>query len=156
MSEIQLIIKNLKESFDGKPWYGIPVMKKLNAIPWQHATKKVYGDKSIAILVQHIINWRIFVVKKLEGDAGYNIIIDGENDWDEIEINNAGDWNNLKNALQETQDTLVQSLAKQTDELLHKLVPGKEYQFGPILTSIAQHDIYHLGQIAMLNASLIS
>ncbi|MEP3207901.1 MAG: DinB family protein [Maribacter sp.] len=152
-SQLEIIIHNLKESFDGKPWYGIPVMEKLNAVPWQIVNDKVYGDKSIAVLVQHIINWRIFVWKKLEGDSVYNIIIDGENDWDNIYINNEEEWNTLKNTLQKTQDKLLQILDKKTDQLLEEQVPGKAYAFGPILTSIAQHDIYHLGQIAMLNSS---
>ncbi|MFK7813443.1 MAG: DinB family protein [Maribacter sp.] len=150
-SDLENIIQNLQESFDGKPWYGIPVMKKLNEIPWEVVNEKIYGSKSIAVLVQHIINWRIFVVKKLEGDLKFNIIIDGENDWDEVQIQSKAEWSILKKKLQETQEHLIQKLSQETDELLIKQVPGKDYSFGPILISIAQHDIYHLGQIAMLN-----
>jgi len=151
-NQLKTIIHNLEECFDGKPWYGIPVMEKLNAIPWQIVNDKVYGDKSIAVLVQHITNWRIFILKKLEGDLKFNIVIDGENDWDEVNIKSQEEWDFLKQKLQNTQDNLIQKLSQGTDELLKKQVPGKEYNFGPILTSIAQHDIYHLGQIAMLNS----
>ncbi len=151
-SELESIISNLKESFDGRPWYGISVMEKLNQIPWEVVNEKTYGSKTIAVLVQHIINWRIFVLKKLEGDLEFNIVIDGENDWDEIHIATQEEWNLLKQRLQSTQDSLMHKISEETDELLQRQVPGKEYTFGPILTSIAQHDIYHLGQIAMLNA----
>jgi len=150
--ELNIIIQNLEDCFDGKPWYGTPVMEKLNAIPWQIVNDKTYGSKSIAVLVQHIINWRIFGIKKLEGDAVYNIVIDGENDWDEIAVASEQEWDILKKNLQDTQDKLVRILSEKTDELLAEKVPGKDYTFGPILTSIAQHDIYHLGQIAMLNS----
>ncbi len=150
--EIDAIIDNLIDCFDGKPWYGISVMKKLNQIPWEIVNEKTYGSKTIAILVQHIINWRIFILKKLEGDPDFNIVIDGENDWDEVYIANMEEWNSLKKKLQNTQDSLIQKLSQETNELLQRKVPGKDYTFGPILTSIAQHDIYHLGQIAMLNA----
>lgn len=149
--QLQISIENLKECFDGKPWYGISAMEKLNAIPWQIVSDKVYGSKSIAVLVQHIMNWRIFLLKKLDGDVHYNIVIDGENDWDEINITNQKEWNELKTKLQDTQEQLLEVLSKHTDELLQQQVPGKNYNFGPILTSISQHDIYHLGQIAMLN-----
>jgi len=151
-SQLETIIQNLEASFDGKPWYGIAVMEKLNAIPWQIVNDAQYGAKTIAVLVQHIINWRIFVLKKLEGDLEFNIVIDAENDWDEVHINSLEEWNSLKQKLQNTQDSLIQKLSQETDELLNKQVPGKDYKFGPILTSIAQHDIYHLGQIAMLNS----
>jgi len=151
-SQLENIIQNLKTCFDGKPWYGISVMAKLNAVSWHIVNDAKYEGKSIAVLVQHIINWRIFVLKKLEGDAVYNIVIDGENDWDKISIINEEEWKNLKNTLQSTQDRLVEILSNETDQILVQQVPGKTYTFGPILTSIAQHDIYHLGQIAMLNS----
>jgi uncharacterized damage-inducible protein DinB len=151
-SQLETIIHNLEECFDGKPWYGISVMEKLNAVPWQIVNDRTYGSKSIAVLVQHVINWRIFILKKLEGDVAYNIIIDVENDWDEILINTQEDWLTLKGKLQSTQDDLLKALSDQSNDLLKQQVPGKAYAFGPILTSIAQHDVYHLGQIAMLNA----
>lgn len=151
-TQIESIIHNLTESFDGKPWYGVPVMEKLNQISWEIVNDKTYNSKSIAILVQHIFNWRLFVIKKLAGDLSFNIVMDGENDWDAVHIKNEEEWNLLKRKLQNSQDTLIQKLSEQTDELLLRKVPGKEYTFGPVLTSVAQHDIYHLGQIAMLNA----
>lgn len=148
------ILENLKSSFDGTPWYGMPVMEKLNQIPWDIVNEETYGSKTIAVLVKHIINWRIFVIRKLEGDEAFNIVIDGENDWDRITIADQGEWNSLKRQLQDTQDSLIQKLAQETDAVLDRKVPGKDYAFGPILISVAQHDIYHLGQIAMLNAML--
>ena len=151
-ANLESILSNLKSSFDGQPWYGISMMEKLNQIPWKIVNEKTYGSKTIAVLVQHIINWRVFVIKKLEGDLKFNIVIDGENDWDTVDIQSQEEWDILKRKLQITQDSLLRKLSEVTDELLHEKVPGEAYTFGPILTSIAQHDIYHLGQIAMLHA----
>ncbi|MGI9550672.1 MAG: DinB family protein [Aurantibacter sp.] len=151
-SELEHIINNLEECFDGKPWYGISVMKKLDAIPWETVNDQKYGSKTIAVLVQHIINWRIFLLKKLEGDTEYDLKIDGPTDWTEVYMNNQQEWDELKRSLLQTQDALLDKLSQATEELLKKQVPGKNYTFLPILTSISQHDIYHLGQIAMLNA----
>ncbi|MCP4976813.1 MAG: DinB family protein [Maribacter sp.] len=151
MGKLAYIIDDLKASFDGKPWYGDSVMKKLETVDWRCANNQVYSTKSIAVLVQHIINWRIFVIKKLQGDAAYDIIIDELNDWTQINVNNEREWSHLINELRRTQKEILELLSKCSDELLDKNVPGKKYTFGPILQSIAQHDIYHLGQIAMLN-----
>lgn len=150
--KLEYIIENLKESFNGKPWYGISMLEKLNQIPWEIVNEQNYSSKSIAVLVQHIINWRIFVLKKLAGDSVYNIVIDGENDWDKVHIESEEEWKSLIAKLQNTQHQLLEVLGNKSDSLLKEQVPGKEYVFGPILTSIAQHDIYHLGQIGMLNA----
>lgn len=151
-SQLEIITHNLIDCFDGKPWYGKPVMKKLDEIQWSIVNQKIYGNKTIAILLKHMINWRVFVLKKLEGDLDYNIIIDGENDWDAVKINNLEDWNELKQELNTTQQLLLDKLDQETDEVLTKKVPGKDYTFGPILNSVIHHDIYHLGQIAMLNS----
>lgn len=154
--KLENIINNLRECFDGKPWYGISVMEKLDAIPWEVVNHEEYGSKSIAVLVQHIINWRIFVLNKLKGDAEYYLKIDGHNDWSVIRVNSKQDWEELKKHLQHTQKEILKNLSNTTEELLTKKVPGKKYTFGKVLPSIAQHDIYHLGQIAMLHAMQVS
>ncbi|HET8737552.1 MAG TPA: DinB family protein [Pricia sp.] len=151
-NQLKYIMANLSESFDGRPWYGISVMEKLDSIDWLKINAKTYGSKSIAVLVRHIINWRIFCLKKLEGDMEYDIEIDGQNDWPEVHIDNQQEWEELKAELRHTQEKLLRKLSEQTDDLLLEKVPGKSYSFGPMLNGIAQHDIYHLGQIAMLKA----
>ena len=151
-SQLDIIINELKVCFDGKPWYGDSVMKKLDAIDWHCVNNQDYGTKSIAVLLKHIINWRVFVIKKLQGDADYDIIIDELNDWVRIKIKNEQEWNKLKQEFRNTQREILEHLVNCNDDLLDEMVPGKKYAFGPILQSVVQHDIYHLGQIAMLNA----
>lgn len=150
INQLENIVDSLKECFDGKPWYGISVIEKLEAVPWEIVNENKYGSKSIAVLVQHVINWRIFVLKKLEGDVRYDLKIDGPNDWSNVHINSKQEWDELKIRLQQTQKDLLEILSDAAMELLEKKVPGKKYTFGHVLPSIAQHDIYHLGQIAML------
>ena len=151
-NEFEHIIDNLKESFDGQPWYGMSLMEKLNAIPHDIVNDPKYSAKSIAILVQHIINWRIFLLKKLDGDTAYDLKIDGPTDWSRVYIKNLQEWEDLKQQLIRTQTQLLEKLSNASEGLLGQQVPGKDYTFRPILTSISQHDIYHLGQIAMLAA----
>lgn len=150
--KINAIVHHLRECFEGRPWYGDSLMGKLDSLDWQYVNERRYGKKSIAVLVRHIINWRVFVLKKLEGDLEYDLIIDGPNDWTEINIPNEGEWEALKSELKRTQEAILHILSKSSDDLLEKKVPGKKYTFGNVLPSISQHDIYHLGQIAMLYA----
>jgi uncharacterized damage-inducible protein DinB len=151
-SQLEAIIQNLEEGFDGEPWYGISVMDKLDAISWNTVNERMYGAKSIAVLVQHVINWRSYVIKQLDGDGDYFIEMDSENDWTNIQIKTEEEWSALIAILQETQVILVARLSNETDALLKKPVPGVDYTFEQVLNGIAQHDSYHLGQIAMLNS----
>lgn len=150
--QLKSIVDNLIECFDGKPWYGTSLMGKLKSVAWERVNEKVYGDKSMAVLVRHILNWRTFVLKKLQGDAGYTIVMDSETDWTATFIKNREEWEALLQELTNNQVEILAILNASNDELLSKQVPGKDYTFKPILTSIAQHDIYHLGQIAMLDS----
>ncbi len=151
-NQLDDIIWNLRECFDGQPWYGISMMKKLDSLDWHRANDRHQGFKSIAVLLQHIVNWRIFVLKKLQGDADFDIQIDGPNDWSEVHIDNEREWEELKETLRRTQKDLLDILTDAPEGLLKEKVPGKDYEFAPVLNSLYQHDIYHLGQIAMLHA----
>lgn len=148
--KIATIIHDLEECFDGRPWYGDSLMGKLDSLDWQYVNERRYGKKSIAVLVRHILNWRVFVLKKLEGDFEYDLVIDGPNDWTQVNITTKEEWEGLKSELKQTQEDILGILSNSSDDLLEQKVPGKKYTFGNVLPSIAQHDIYHLGQIAML------
>lgn len=154
MSKIHLehIVRNLKECFDGEPWYGISVMERLNGIDWGTANGSGPATKSIAVILQHMINWRIFVLKRLQGDETFHIEINGPVDWPDIELRNAKEWDEMRDQLRSVQEEIVKELAQRTDALLAQKVPGKTYNFGTLLEGIYQHDIYHLGQISLLNA----
>lgn len=151
--KLNYIIEELSTVFDGKPWYGNAVLKILKDIDWRNVNDTKYTDKSIAVLLKHMINWRVFVIKKLQGNDTYDIIIDELNDWTMVTIQNEEEWLQLLKEMTSTQQELLGTLAACDDQILVKKVPGKDYDFGSILPSIAQHDLYHLGQIAMLNAT---
>jgi len=150
VNQLDIIINDLKQCFDGRPWYGDSLMGKLNTLDWQYVNERRYGNKSIAVLVRHMLNWRVFVLKKLEGDFEYDLVIDGPNDWTEVNISKEEEWEGLRSELQQTQEAILHILSNSSDDLLTQKVPGKKYTFGNVLPSISQHDIYHLGQIAML------
>jgi len=54
--------------------------------------------------------------------------------------------------LQESQKELIEAAAKFPEERYGELVPSKvqKYTYYTLLHGIMQHDIYHLGQIAIL------
>ena len=151
-SRLENIMFNLRECFDGEPWYGISVMERLNGIDWETANKSRPGTKSIAVILRHMINWRIFVLKKLQGDETYQIKINGPMDWPDVQIHNPGEWEDMLDQLKLVQEEIIKDLALRTDAFLDQKVPGKPHNFRVLLEGINQHDIYHLGQIGLLNS----
>jgi uncharacterized damage-inducible protein DinB len=135
------LIGNLNESFSGKPWLGNSLLENLNAIDYKLVNQTMgNSSNSIAILVQHIINWRIFVVEKLEGNELFEIELNSEKDWTKISVENEAEWNELLEKLARSQNQIINILSEKTNEYL--------------IEGIIQHDIYHSGQIGILNSQL--
>ncbi len=141
----------LIEVFEQKPWYGLSVMEILEGVDPASVNFKPGGmHKSIAIILQHMINWRIFISRKLEGKADYKIDSEGSADWQEIECDGPEDWLGQLALLRETQTKLLSQISTAGEELMHKKVPGSIYTYEYLIRGLWQHDIFHLGQISYL------
>lgn len=141
----------LVEVFEEKPWYGLSVMKILEGVDPASVNFKPPGmNKSIAIILQHMINWRIFISKKLDGKADYKINSEGSEDWQEIECHRPVDWAGQLKLLRETQTKLISQISTAGEEFMQKKVPGSIYTYDYLIRGLWQHDIFHLGQISYL------
>jgi DinB superfamily len=59
-------------------------------------------------------------------------------------------WRKAVAEAKRTHDKLVKTVAALPDARLRERVPGKRYDFYHMLHGIAQHELYHAGQIAIL------
>ena len=145
------LILDFKDAFDREPWYGDSVMKKLNTINLDIANvRPLPSFNSIAEIIQHMINWRIFAIKKMQGDKGFDIRQNYANDWTEANISSQSDWDELIKKLQSSQKEIIKLLSVKNEDFLDLKVSGRDYDFAFLLAGILQHDIYHLGQIALV------
>lgn len=152
-NNIDRLTDTLNKVFNGAPWYGISVAKKLRHIDWEVVNIMPNGySKSIATVVKHMVNWRVFALNKLRGDIDFDIEIDSAQDWPRITITSEVEWQELKSELWKTQEGLITALANSDRGFLKKLVPGRAYDFEYLIEGIVQHDIYHLGQIGTIYA----
>ena len=155
--QIQKISHRLDQIFKGQTWYGEPIFPKLKQLNFQHLNDKANDHSaSIAQLLKHMINWRHFVIAKLNGDADYSIKMNSEEDWPQLTLEDESEWNQLLDQLKESQEIIQQLLSDKQDILLTQKVPGKAYNYELMLEGIIQHDLYHFGQICFLHKRLYS
>lgn len=147
-TETSRIINMLQNTYNGAAWHGASVMEILNNISSRQAFQSSEDIHRICELVQHITAWRIFAIKRLEGDRYYEIS-QNEN-WKEFAIQNESAWEEIKNELAESQRDLIAVLEKMNDDLLKEEVEGKAYDYYTLIHGVIQHDLYHLGEIALL------
>jgi hypothetical protein len=147
--ELDRIIVLLNAGFHGGAWHGPSVLENVKEISPKTAGAKQKSVHSIAELIYHITSWRIFAVKKINGDAAFNISTENQN-WGSISTVDEFELETLVMELSLSHDELINALAEKDDAFLEEIVPGSEYDFYTLLHGILHHDLYHSGQIGIL------
>lgn len=143
------IIELVNASFHGGSWHGPSVLEVTKGISPKVAAHKAGDVHRIAELIYHITSWKIFAVKRLQGDADYNIEDDKKN-WGNFNVIDQFELETLMMELSLAHDELIKELEKKFDDDLFEIVPGSEYTYFTLLNGIIHHDLYHTGQMAVL------
>jgi uncharacterized damage-inducible protein DinB len=147
-SEATRIADQLRRAFDGSAWHGPALLELLQDIDAATAaTKPLPHVHSIWELVLHIAVWDDAGLRRLDGKK-----------WQPTGLANfppatkptEAAWRKAVSATKRTHETLVKTVAALPDSRLADRVPGKCYDFYHLLHGIAQHELYHAGQIAIL------
>ncbi len=146
---IKNIIRLLNAGFHGGAWHGPSLLELTKGLKVKAAGYKAGDIHTIAELIYHITSWRLFVLKKIQGDPVYNI--DNEKlNFGDIRKVDEFELEALMMELTLSQDELTRALEDKDDTFLQESVPGAEYTFDTLLNGIIQHDVYHSGQIAII------
>lgn len=147
--EIDRIKTLLNAAFHGGSWHGPSVLENVKDIKPKTAGNRQKGIHTIAELVYHMTTWRIFALKKIQGEAEFDIKTEKQN-WGNLKEIDEFEWETLQMELTLSHDELMSSLEDKTDNFLIEIVPGSEYDFYTLLHGIINHDLYHNGQIGIL------
>lgn len=154
--ELLRIIDLLNDTYESEEaWHGPSVVETLRGVTPRLANRRLVPDThTIAELVYHMTTWRIFTVRKLQGDAQFDINTKEKN-WKVFANIDALEWETLQMELSLSQEELISALEKrQDDAFLESIVPGRDYSYYTLLHGIVNHDLYHAGQIALINKGL--
>ena len=124
-SEATRIADQLRRAFEGSAWHGPALLELLEDvdIATAAALRRLSGEKCQP---SGLANFPL-VTKPTESA-----------------------WRKTLAETKRTHDTLVRTVAALPDSRLGDRVPGKRYDFYYMLHGIAQHELYHAGQIAIL------
>jgi uncharacterized damage-inducible protein DinB len=142
--QIQIIIKQIQRVFNGPAWHGPSVIEALSKIDEQRKNSSFKNSHSIIELIAHMTSWRKFVIAKLNGDESYSVS-------NEMNFPKPSDLNEAMAELKSSQEDLVKLVSSFPEERLADKVTGQTYSYQTMLHGILHHDLYHLGQISLLN-----
>lgn len=150
-AKISSYIDRLDEAFQGSTWFGNTVLKTIESVNDFDCNFKLGNGNSAGQIIEHMINWKVFVIEKLKGNAQFDIEINSINDWNREKEYTKEEFSTLLDKAKSTHEELIRILKSKTNsEWLNLSVPGREYPYKYIVNGIMQHDIYHSGQIAVL------
>jgi uncharacterized damage-inducible protein DinB len=147
-SEASRIADQLRRAFHGTAWHGPALLELLEDVDAATAAAKPLAEvHSIWELVLHVAVWDDAALRRLDGKK-----------WQPTDLANFPPvikptetaWRKAITETRRTHDTLVKTVAALPDLRLGERVPGKRYDFYHMLHGIAQHELYHSGQIAIL------
>ncbi len=147
--EAARLADQLRRAFDGDAWHGPALLELLGDIDAATASAHSLPEvHSIWELVLHIAAWddavnrRIVLKKALQ-------LNDAEN-FPPVEDKSPAAWKNAVAHIKKAHAKLLKTVRALPDKRLRERVPGKRYDIGFMLEGVAQHELYHAGQIAIL------
>ncbi len=148
MKEIDRIQDQIRRAFEGEAWHGASVLEVLDGVtPARAARRPIASAHSIWEIALHIAAWKRIVARRVGGET---FEVTTEMDWPPAGKTDAASWRKVLAVLHDAQKQLLDAAGKVTDARIHK--PLRKGSSSPYiqLLGVAEHDIYHAGQIAVL------
>jgi uncharacterized damage-inducible protein DinB len=158
-TEVDRIVDQLQREHNGDPWHGPPLLQILDGVtPDQAAARPVRGAHSIWELVLHITAWKNEVRRRVNGGAAGE---PEEGDWPMVGEPSPERWSEALTLLEGAHQRLVADIQTlRESRLLEPTNDPRQRELGSgvsyyvLLHGVAQHDVYHAGQIGILKRAL--
>jgi uncharacterized damage-inducible protein DinB len=158
MSLRQNLSNQLLTVWNGDPWYGSSSSKILAGVTAIEASAHpLPGAQSIWETLLHMTAWTEETASRLGGGESN---APARGDWPPVKGSTQEEWMAAQGELLAARKSLLQAIESSHEESLFIQVPKKGDAGGSgttraqTLSGLADHDIYHLGQIALLKKSL--
>ena len=150
MSEAARLADQIRRAFEGEAWHGDPLREILSGVnAAQASARPIPGAHTIWELVLHIAVWDRVAAARAKGT---DLIPTEEENFPTVQDNSETAWKQAQEQAWQVHAALVKAVAGFPDARLLERVPGKpdHYTFFYLFSGIAEHELYHAGQIALL------
>jgi uncharacterized damage-inducible protein DinB len=151
MSETTRIADQLRRAFSGEAWHGDSLFEILKGVTAaQAASRPIKNAHSIWELVLHIAAWDGAVRRRLGGAV---VALSDKENFPPVTDTSDSAWRAALEHVRRAHDDLVAAVAAFPESRLEQKVQGKDPDYDTfyyMLHGVAQHELYHAGQIALL------
>ncbi len=151
MTAIEQLVHDFKAFYNDNPWFGDSYLDVISDISPAEALATPPNQHSIVVLLWHMVKWRRALTERLLGNLDFRADVSDSDNWPDSIAQNAETWEAAKAAFAEQQAIIVEQLSARDEAFLDTdFVPGRTFR--RLAGGVLQHDIYHLGQVAMVKA----
>jgi hypothetical protein len=148
MDEVKLLYDQIDTTFRGKAWHGPNMLQVLEGVSVDRARFRSISERHcIWELVNHMNYWMLAALKGLNGEEVPKPV--GVEDWPLIGVT-AEEWRASVADLERTVNSILNALMSFSSYRLEEKVPGRDYNYRVLLHGVLHHNLYHMGQIAVL------
>jgi uncharacterized damage-inducible protein DinB len=151
MTESIRLADQIRRAFEGHAWHGDSVLELLADVHAKTAAARpISNAHSIWEILLHIAAWDDVVRRRIGGTA---VTLSEEQNFPPVKDTSEAAWRQAIASAKQTHSQLIRAVAAFPDSRLQHQVPGQtqnHYNFFCMFSGIAQHELYHAGQIALL------
>jgi uncharacterized damage-inducible protein DinB len=141
----------LDEAYERKAWHGPNLRGSVRGLTAEQAGwRPRAGRHCIADIIVHAAYWKYAVRRRLRGEKRGSFPLKGSNWFPIPEALTEHQWREYLALLEDEHRSLYTTVAELPDDLLHATTPGSEVSNLTLIHGIANHDVYHTGQIQLL------
>ncbi len=155
MTELQHLAETVRRACDGDAWHGPALKEILTNVDAATARTKTDDTHSIWELTLHVMAWFDIVRRRMAGEILGEHNLTATDDWPPLPADlNESRWQATRDALYESAHRLAKAIEDFPSSKLDETVSAKDYSYAVMLHGIAQHGLYHAGQMAIIKKQL--
>jgi len=151
MTELERIADQIRRSYEGNAWHGPSVKEALENVGAEVAARRsTSGAHTIWELVHHIGAWADIVRRRIGGEI---LNVTGEVNFRPVQDASDAAWQASLLRLEKSQHDLLEFIRTIPESRLDEPVMAGGTTVYVQLHGVAQHNVYHAGQIVILKKS---
>lgn len=155
MNEHSSHLRQIQKAFEGEAWHGPSLMEALDGVDAHMAKRRwVDGVHTIWEIALHTVAWKRAVTKWIEGDD--TIRVEDDENFPMPEQGDDAEWEHVLNELKVAQAEFLAVVSRLSNDKLYENPPGRTTIYSDYLFGVVHHDLYHAGQISLLEEGCAS
>lgn len=149
--DVLSIIKRLENTHTGEPWFGRSVSALLADVDAKKAAVQKGGSSHTMLdILWHMNTWAAFTLDRIKKEKNFDLKKAEDLDWRKVDPK-TDTWKKALAEYEKLHKSIIKELQAKDDDFLLEIVEYRKYNFRYLINGLIDHNIYHAGQIALLN-----